>query len=115
MLRFKDQNMHFNRYQERVIEAGLKKSAKLVLPEDSDPRVSLAKRQLNDLGYELLEPQDFKSRKDQYSQNMEKEHFFKKLSDESKNKFMNDILNFSMMCFWNYQCVSLCNRKRIKK
>ena len=46
--------MHFNRYQERVIETGLKKSAKIVLPESSDPRVSLAKRHLSDLGYELL-------------------------------------------------------------
>ena len=58
--------MYFNRYQERVIETGLKKSAKLVLPESSDPRVSLAKRQLIDLGYEMLEPQDFQGRKDQY-------------------------------------------------
>ena len=101
MCKFKDQNMHFNRYQERVIEAGLEKSAKLVLPEGSDPRVSLAKRQLSDLGYELLEPQDFKSRKDQYRQKLEKEHFFKKLSDDSKNKFIADTLNFSMMMVSN--------------
>ena len=62
--------MHFNKYQERVIETGLKKSAKLVLPESRDPRVSLAKRQLIDLGYELLETQDFQGRKDQYRNNM---------------------------------------------
>ena len=101
MRKFKDQNMHFNRYQERVIEAGLEKSAKLVLPEGSDPRVSLAKRQLSDLGYELLEPLDFKSRKDQYRQKLEQEHFFKKLSDDSKNKFIADTLNFSMMMVSN--------------
>ena len=73
--------MHFNRYQERVIETGLKKSAKLVLPESSDPRVSLAKRQLIDLGYELLEPQDFQDSKDQYRKKLEQKHFFSKLSD----------------------------------
>ncbi len=93
--------MHFNRYQERVIETGLKKSAKLVLPESSDPRVSLAKRQLIDLGYELLEPQDFQGRKDQYRNNLEQKHFFSKLSDESKRKFMEDTLNFSMMMVSN--------------
>ena len=93
--------MHFNRYQERVIESGLKKSAKLVLPESIDPRVSLAKRQLIDLGYEMLEPQDFQGRKDQYQKKLEKEHFFSKLSDESKKKFMEDTLNFSMMMVSN--------------
>ena len=93
--------MHFNRYQERVIETGLKKSAKLVLPESNDPRVSLAKRQLIDLGYELLETQDFQGRKDQYRKNLEQEHFFSKLSDESKKKFMEDTLNFSMMMVSN--------------
>ena len=69
MRKFKDQNMHFNRYQERVIEAGLEKSAKLVLPEGSDPRVSLAKRQLSDLGYELLEPQILKAGKTNIAKN----------------------------------------------
>ena len=93
--------MHLNRYQERVIESGLKKSAKLVLPESIDPRVSLAKRQLIDLGYEMLEPQDFQGRKDQYQKKLEKEHFFSKLSDESKKKFMEDTLNFSMMMVSN--------------
>ena len=93
--------MHFNRYQERVIETGLKKSAKLVLPETSDPRVSLAKRQLIDLGYDLLEPQDFRSRKDAYLQKLENEHFFKKLSDDSKNNFMANTLNFGMMMVSN--------------
>ena len=73
--------MHFNRFQERVIETGLKNSAKLVLPESQDPRVSLAKRQLSDLGYELLEPHDFRSRRDQYLKNLEQKHFFRKLSD----------------------------------
>ena len=93
--------MHFNRYQERVIEVGLKKSAKLVLPESIDPRVSLAKRQLIDLGYELLETQDFQGRKDQYRKKLEQEHFFSKLSDESKKKFMEDTLNFGMMMVSN--------------
>ena len=82
--------MHFNRYQERVIETGLKKSAKLVLPESSDPRVSLAKRQLIDLGYELLETQDFQGRKDQYRKNLEQEHFFSKMYDESKKIIMEE-------------------------
>ena len=93
--------MHFNRYQERVIEIGLKKSAKLILPESRDPRVSLAKRHLTDLGYDLLEPQDFRSKKDEYLQKLEKEHFFKKLSDESKINFMADALNFGMMMVSN--------------
>ncbi len=93
--------MKFNRYQERVIETGLKKCAKLVLPESSDPRVSLAKRQLSDLGYELLEPQEFQGMKYQYQQDLEKKQFFKKLSDESKNQFMQDPLNFSMMMVSN--------------
>jgi phosphate acetyltransferase len=94
-------SMQFNKYQERVIETGRKKSAKLVLPEVSDPRVSLAKRQLMDLGYNLLEPQDFQDRKEQYRQNLEQEHFFKKMSDEAKNQFMEDPLNFSMMMVRN--------------
>tara|TARA_B100000945_G_scaffold305029_1_gene291106 strand:- start:1069 stop:1980 length:912 start_codon:yes stop_codon:yes gene_type:complete len=93
--------MHFNRYQERVIEIGLKKSAKLILPESRDPRVSLAKRHLTDLGYDLLEPQDFRSKKDEYLQKLEKEHFFKKLSDESKINFMADALNFGMLMVSN--------------
>ena len=93
--------MHFKRYQERVIETGLKKYAKLVLPESSAPRVSLAKRQLIDLGYELLETQDFQGRKDQYWKNLEQAHFFSKLSDELKKKFMEDTLNFSMMMVSN--------------
>ena len=96
MWKFKDKNMHFNRYQERVIETGLKKSAKLVLPESSDPRVSLAKRQLSDVGYDLLEPQDFQSRRDKYWQNLEQEHFFKKLSEESKKHSNNHLIDISV-------------------
>ena len=41
--------MQINKYQERVIEIGRTKSAKLILPEKDDPRVSLAKRQLSEL------------------------------------------------------------------
>jgi len=55
--------MQLNKYQERIIEIGQTKSAKLVLPERDDPRVSLAKRHLRDLGYELLEPEDFRSKR----------------------------------------------------
>ena len=53
--------MELNKFQERIIEIGRKKMAKLVLPEKDDPRVSLAKRQLFELGYHLVEPEDFKS------------------------------------------------------
>ena len=46
--------MQLNKYQERIIEIGQKKSAKLILPERDDPRVSLAKRHLRDLGYKIF-------------------------------------------------------------
>ena len=60
--------MQLNKFQERIIEIGRKKSAKLILPERDDPRVSLAKRQLRELGYDLLEPEDFSSRETQYQE-----------------------------------------------
>ena len=71
--------MQLNKYQERIIEIGQTKSAKLVLPERDDPRVSLAKRHLRDLGYELLEPEDFRSKRTQYQEVLEQERFFKKI------------------------------------
>ena len=43
--------MELNKYQERIFEIGRRKNANLVLPEKEDPRVSLAKRNLSDLGY----------------------------------------------------------------
>jgi phosphate acetyltransferase len=89
--------MQLNKYQERIIEIGKKNSAKLILPERGDPRVSLAKRQLRELGYELLEPEDFRSRESQYRQILEQERFFNKMTDEAKNEYMKDTLNFSMM------------------
>ena len=60
--------------------------AKLVLPEKDDPRVSLAKRQLFELGYHLVEPEDFKSKELQYTEILEKERFFNKMSREAKKK-----------------------------
>ena len=93
--------MQINKYQERIIEIGRKKSAKLILPEKDDPRVSLAKRQLRELGYDLLEPEDFRSRESHYAEILEKERFFNKMSAEAKKKYMNDPLNFSMMMVSN--------------
>ena len=93
--------MQINKYQERIIDIGRTKSAKLILPEKNDPRVSLAKRQLIELGYNLLEPEDFKSRESQYAETLENERFFNKMSDEAKKKYMNDPLNFSMMMVSN--------------
>ena len=88
--------MQTNKYQERIIDIGRTKSAKLILPEKNDPRVSLAKRQLIDLGYNLLEPEDFRSRESHYAENLEKERFFKIMSDEAKkNKQIGDFLFFS--------------------
>ena len=89
--------MQTNKYQERIIDIGRTKSAKLILPEKNDPRVSLAKRQLIDLGYNLLEPEDFRSRESHYAENLEKERFFKIMSAEAKKKYMNDPLNFRMI------------------
>ena len=48
MRKFKDQNMHFNMYQERVIEAGLEKSAKLMKSRISD-ETSIKKININKL------------------------------------------------------------------
>ena len=93
--------MQLNKYQERIIEIGQTKSAKLVLPERGDPRVSLAKRQLHDLGYELLEPEDFRGKETQYQEVLEQERFFKKMTDEAKEEYMKDTLNFSMMMVSN--------------
>ena len=93
--------MQLNKYQERIIEIGQTKSAKLVLPERDDPRVSLAKRQLHDLGYELLEPEDFRGKETQYQEVLEQERFFKKMTDEAKEEYMKDTLNFSMMMVSN--------------
>ena len=93
--------MQLNKYQERIIEIGIKKSAKLVLPERDDPRVSLAKRQLRDLGYELLEPEDFRGKESQYKEILEQERFFQKMSEEAKISFMENSLNFSMMMVSN--------------
>ena len=93
--------MQLNKYQERIIEIGRTKSAKLILPEKDDPRVSLAKRQLRELGYDLLEPEDFRSRESHYAEILEKERFFNKMTEEAKKKYMDDPLNFSMMMVSN--------------
>ena len=93
--------MQINKYQERIIEIGRTKSAKLILPEKDDPRVSLAKRQLRELGYDLLAPEDFRSRESHYAEILEQERFFKKMTEEAKRKYMNDPLNFSMMMVSN--------------
>ena len=93
--------MQINKYQERVIEIGRTKSAKLILPEKDDPRVSLAKRQLSELGYDLVDPEDFRSRESHYAKILEQERFFNKMTEEAKIKYMNDPLNFSMMMVSN--------------
>ena len=93
--------MQINKFQERVIEIGRTKSSKLILPEKDDPRVSLAKRQLNELGYDLVDPEDFRSRESHYAEILEQERFFNKMSEEAKKKFMGNELNFSMMMLSN--------------
>jgi len=80
--------MQINKYQERVIEIGRTKSAKLILPEKDDPRVSLAKRQLSELGYDLVDPEDFRSRESHYAEILEQERFFNKMTEEAKIKYM---------------------------
>ena len=89
--------MELNKYQERIFETGRKKNAKLVLPEIGDPRVSLAKRKLSDFGFKFIETQDFRKNENQYRETLEQKHFFKKMSEEAKKKFMINELNFSMM------------------
>ena len=93
--------MQLNKYQERIIEIGRKKSAKLVLPEKNDPRVSLAKRQLRELGYDLLEQEDFRHRESQYREVLEQDRFFHKMSAQTKKNYMESPLNFSMMMVSN--------------
>ena len=93
--------MQINKFQERVIEIGRTKSSKLILPEKDDPRVSLAKRQLSELGYDLLDPEDFRSRESHYAEILEQERFFNKMTEEAKIKYLNDPLNFSMMMVSN--------------
>ena len=83
--------MQINKYQERVIEIGLTKSAKLILPEKDDPRVSLAKRQLIELGYDLLDPEDFQSRESHYAEILEQERFFNKMTEEMFKKNVQDL------------------------
>ena len=78
--------MQINKYQERIIEIGRTKSAKLILPEKDDPRVSLAKRHLRKLGYDLLEPEDFRSRESHYVEILEQERFYNKMTEEAKKK-----------------------------
>ncbi|MBC8260014.1 MAG: phosphotransacetylase [SAR324 cluster bacterium] len=93
--------MQLNKYQQRIIEIGLTKSAKLILPEKTDPRVSLAKRQLRELGYNLLEAEDFRSKESKYREILEKERFFSKMSEEAQINYMANPLNFSMMMVSN--------------
>ena len=93
--------MELNKYQERIFEIGRGKNAKLVLPEKEDPRVSLAKRNLSDLGYELVETEEFRTKESIYREILEKERFFNKMSEDSKSKFMGNELNFSMMMLSN--------------
>jgi len=93
--------MQLNKYQQRIIEIGRKKSAKLILPEKNDPRVSLAKRQLRELGYDLLEQEDFRHRESQYREILEQERFFQKMSTDAKKNYMESPLNFSMMMVSN--------------
>ena len=93
--------MELNKYQERIFEIGRGKNAKLVLPEKEDPRVSLAKRNLIDLGYKLIETEEFRTRESRYREILEKERFFNKMSEEAKKKFMGNELNFSMMMLSN--------------
>ena len=93
--------MQLNKYQERIIEIGRKKSAKLVLPEKNDPRVSLAKRQLRELGYDLLEQEDFRHREPQYREILEQESFFHRMTAERKKNNMESPLNFGMMMVSN--------------
>mgnify|MGYP001259826801 CR=1 FL=1 len=89
--------MELNKYQKRILEIGRTKNAKLVLPEKDDPRVSLAKRKLRDFGYELLETEDFRTKENKYRDILEQQHFFIKMSEEAKNKFLGNDLNYSMM------------------
>ena len=76
--------MELNKYQERIFEIGRKKNTKLVLPEKEDPRVSLAKRNLINLGYQLIETEEFIIMESRYREILEKERFFNKMSEEAK-------------------------------
>ena len=48
-----------------------------------------------------MEPEDFRGKETQYQEVLEQERFFKKMTDEAKEEYMKDTLNFSMMMVSN--------------
>ncbi len=85
-----------NKFQQRIIEKGRMNRARLILPEEHDPRVIEAKSLLRGIGYEVLDLDEFHSKRDFYFNSLNELQFFQKMPTAERQQYLDHPLHLGM-------------------
>ena len=88
--------MEMNKYQERIFNMGKEAGARIVLPESGDKRVGEAIHQLNTLGFQVVNNEDFEHNCDIYLDYLNTLPFTENWPAENLREYLKDPLHFSM-------------------
>ena len=86
-----------NKYNNRIIDFGLKSEARLVLPELQDKRVISARKELLSMGFNIVDHEQYMEKYNYYLEYIEQLSFTKNWPKKNLKSFLNNPLNFSMV------------------
>ena len=84
-----------------ILKSSLSKGAKIILPEDNDPRVKDAILKLQDLGFNIINPSFLKEKKTVYKDIILKKKFTKNWTEKTLNNFLKNPINLSFIALLN--------------
>ena len=84
-----------NNYLDKIIKSGISSNSTIVLPE-KDSRIDKAKIELINMGFNILEVNDFKINKNEYIHLLSKKKFTKNWSSDHISTYLDNSLNLSM-------------------
>tara|TARA_Y100001970_G_C14187439_1_gene833396 strand:+ start:726 stop:1637 length:912 start_codon:yes stop_codon:yes gene_type:complete len=85
----------------QILDRGLSCNSKLLLPEKSDERIKKATVQLNSLGYNVIDIDDYNYNYDNYLEMLSKMKFCKNWPYLEIKKYLSDPINYGLMMVAN--------------
>ena len=85
-----------NKFRDRIIKKGIATGAHLVLPESNDSRILDAKRELTQLGFNIMEVEENPTKLAELKAFIASLKFTKNWTNEQLKAFMNNSINIGM-------------------
>ena len=85
-----------NKFQTRIIDMAKKVNSKIILPERSDKRVQKAIIELKDMGFDIIDIDDYQHKMEYYVEHVDKLPFTKNWPSSQLEEYLSDSLHFSL-------------------